>query len=613
MTFPHRIFRIYGQPALLAGAVIVASLLRLQTLGGSLGHDEAYTLQAFASQPYERIITSYPAPNNHILHSLLVRCSVQLLGTETWIARFPALVAGILAVPLIFVLGRSLFLNPHAGLIAAWLLAIMPAHISYSQVARGYSLSILLSVLSLFFAKKAVDEGKIRLWAAFGLCGFLGAWTLPSNAFLVVSLGIWAGLVASRNVRSKAIATTLASVLVIVLVYLPIRAELERAGGRWGIDVWEDPLALPGVFVGTAKIWIGGMEGIFPAVAALGGLLLTVYRRRDIALCFGSAWLVPLLAAVVMGIAGQPRSYLYLLPTFVLSAAYGITQVPTTRLRAIALTFLLVGYGWSATTILNKPKIDAYKALAQYMETELVAADMVVSPFIMDVRIWAYAGETIGRSLIAILRGGTIDRLFVASHSVDERFELKNSLLKSHAGPISIPFRTESFVEVYHSGELALNKIRSSGVRVFLLEETIGWHQAATQEAQSLRLTSGTPAISGAPSLHLENSARTPFQLYSTTRFDVPTEGIAILAFARTRKDSYLSIYSVSDNKELGRPHLLKTAAWPTPVRGNDGQKWLLEAYLLPVEPQVAYGLYILGGDDEEQSLADITCIYFPY
>jgi hypothetical protein len=282
MTFPHRIFRIYGQPALLAGAVIVASLLRLQTLGGSLGHDEAYTLQAFASQPYERIITSYPAPNNHILHSLLVRCSVQLLGTETWIARFPALVAGILAVPLIFVLGRSLFLNPHAGLIAAWLLAIMPAHISYSQVARGYSLSILLSVLSLFFAKKAVDEGKIRLWAAFGLCGFLGAWTLPSNAFLVVSLGIWAGLVASRNVRSKAIATTLASVLVIVLVYLPIRAELERAGGRWGIDVWEDPLALLGVFVGTAKIWIGGMEGIFPAVAALGGLLLTVYRRRDI-------------------------------------------------------------------------------------------------------------------------------------------------------------------------------------------------------------------------------------------------------------------------------------------------------------------------------------------
>ena len=57
----------------------------------------------------------------------------------------------------------------------------------------------------------------------------------------------------------------------------------------------------------------------------------------------------------------------------------------------------------------------------------------------------------------------------------------------------------------------------------------------------------------------------------------------------------------------------MKTAAWPTPVLGNDGKKWLLKAYLLPVKPQVACGLYILGGNDEEQNFADITCSYFPY
>ena len=231
----------------------------------------------------------------------------------------------------------------------------------------------------------------------------------------------------------------------------------------------------------------------------------------------------------------------------------------------------------------------------------------------MDVRIWAYARETIGRSLIAILRGGIIDRMFVASNDMDERFGLRNSLLKSHAGPVAVPFRAESFVEVYRSGELALHQIRSSGVRVFPLEEETGWRQAATDEAQSVRLMAGTPAVSGAASLRLENPARTPFQLYSTTRFDIPTEGVVILAFARTQKDSYLSVYSVNDNRELERPHLLKTAAWPTPVRGNDSQTWLLEAYLLPVKPRDTYGLYVLGGDEEEQSFADITCIYFPY
>ena len=128
-----------------------------------------------------------------------------------------------------------------------------------------------------------------------------------------------------------------------------------------------------------------------------------------------------------------------------------------------------------------------------------------------------------------------------------------------------------------------------------------------------MRLTADTPAISGVASLHLKNPAHTPFQLYSTTRFDVPTEGIVIIAFGRTQEDSYLPIYSVSDNRLLERPHLLKTATGPTAVCGNDSQTWSLEAYLLPVIPQAPYGLYILGGDEEEQSFADITCIYFPY
>ena len=109
-----------------------------------------------------------------------------------------------------FLLGRNLFLSQYAGLVAAWLLAVMPAHFCYSQVAHGYSSSILLSILALLFAKRAVDEGKYRLWAAFGLSGILGAWTLPSNAFLVVSLGVWAVLVGDVNVRRKAVATTLA-------------------------------------------------------------------------------------------------------------------------------------------------------------------------------------------------------------------------------------------------------------------------------------------------------------------------------------------------------------------------------------------------------------------
>ena len=133
-------------------------------------------------------------------------------------------------------------------------------------------------------------------------------------------------------------------------------------------------------------------------------------------------------------------------------------------------------------------------------------------------------------------------------------------------GTSRLTLQDQSFVEAYRCEELSLNQRLSSGVRVFSLEGATGWQQAATDETQSVRLTVRTPTISGVASLHLKNTARTPFQLYSTTRFDVPTEGIVIIAFGRTLMDSCQSIYSVSDNRLLERPHLLKTAAWPTPV-----------------------------------------------
>ncbi len=70
-------------------------------------------------------------------------------------------------------LARNLFLSASAGLIAAWMLAMMPVHILYSQAARGYSLSILLAILALYAIHRAVTEGPFRQWISFGLWGSL--------------------------------------------------------------------------------------------------------------------------------------------------------------------------------------------------------------------------------------------------------------------------------------------------------------------------------------------------------------------------------------------------------------------------------------------------------
>ena len=107
------------ETALFLAALATALALRLHGLGADLNHDEAYTWQVFASRPYAEILGSYPVPNNHILHSLLVRLSTRVFGTGEIAIRLPALLAGLAAIPAVFLLGRALFQHTSPALLSA--------------------------------------------------------------------------------------------------------------------------------------------------------------------------------------------------------------------------------------------------------------------------------------------------------------------------------------------------------------------------------------------------------------------------------------------------------------------------------------------------------------
>ena len=176
----------------------VALAVRLPGMGGALNHDETYTWEVFAAKPYAEIVTSYPVPNNHILHSLLVRLAVQLCGETEWVIRLPALLAGLLAIPAMFFLCRILFGEGRAGLVAAGLLALVPVHITYSQMARGYSLLVLFSLLSLLSIWMAL-AGRSGWWVGFVSSGFLGAYAVPSAVFHLATLLLWGVLISIRR------------------------------------------------------------------------------------------------------------------------------------------------------------------------------------------------------------------------------------------------------------------------------------------------------------------------------------------------------------------------------------------------------------------------------
>lgn len=593
----------------LAAAFVAAFLLRALHLDNGLSHDEAYTLEAFAAQPYSRIATTYSAPNNHIFHTMLVRLATTALGKDNWAVRVPALLAGIAAVPVAYLLARGLLASTTAGLVAAWLVALHPLHLWYSQVARGYSLLILCSLLSLYLLHRALTGGRAWTWAAFAGSGFLAAWTLPSGAFHLVALGGWGWGVADRPQRRRLALSCGVALGLVGLVYLPLFDQVADAGRRWGIGVWDDPLALPEVFADLVGQWIRWPWGLLPGLAALGGLVWMVRRRHPLAGYIGLAWAVPLAAALVMGTAGQPRSYHYLFPTFVLAAVYGLGLAPK-RWQTLTAAVALAAYGGAAVEMARRPVTDPYADLAHHLANSTQKGDVLVLPFIMDVQVWAYGKETIAQRLIDALTAQSAQRLLFVASADDGRFGLSNYLMKTDAGSRSVALPPAAFERIYGKGPLEVFALQGSGQRLFPPPE-LTWSVLPASAGGQIRLQAEGRALGPLSGMRLDNATGGPIHLYSTEGFAVPGPGLVLLILAKSAQASYASLYTRDAQGRLQRPPMLRTMTWPVPVSLADGGQWFLEAYILPVRPQQPYGLYLIGAG-AQQHFADIACFFFP-
>ena len=79
--------------------------------------------------------------------------------------RLLSVIAGVLAIPVMYLLGRKLF-GPRAGMLAALFLALSACAISVSQEARAYSFVVLLVLLSTYLFVRLVEAPRpAGMWA----------------------------------------------------------------------------------------------------------------------------------------------------------------------------------------------------------------------------------------------------------------------------------------------------------------------------------------------------------------------------------------------------------------------------------------------------------------
>ena len=97
---------------------------------------------------------------------------------------------GILAIPMIYVVGRQLF-NREAGLAAAIILAFSNFNIAYSQETRMYSLMVLLALISMYFFIRLLQGSNYALSVGYLLSTTLLVYTHIYGLFVVIAQNLF--------------------------------------------------------------------------------------------------------------------------------------------------------------------------------------------------------------------------------------------------------------------------------------------------------------------------------------------------------------------------------------------------------------------------------------
>ena len=196
---------------------IMALYLLYRSVQVGITYDEAWTLKIFVPADWGHLLRYDPAnANHHLLNTLLIKALFVLGPDQTWVARLPNVLAGLLYGYAAYQLTRRYLVQP-LGWCAFALLLFNPFLLDFFSLARGYGLSLGFLMASLYAVLRYAEERQLKqaawalVWGALGVTSnfsLLNYWLVlffvinlvpakskfPLNGILLLSLGIGLGL-----------------------------------------------------------------------------------------------------------------------------------------------------------------------------------------------------------------------------------------------------------------------------------------------------------------------------------------------------------------------------------------------------------------------------------
>ncbi len=250
--------------------------------------DEAFTALDFAGKPWLDMLAYYDA-NNHVLHTILVKLSLDAFGWNLAALRLPALAAGLLYSAMIWRLGRRWFGDTLSFFALCAFAAWAPPVAEYFSLARGYSLALAFFAWALF---ESEEPGTVR-WPRVSIA--MGLSVASNLVFAIPSAALTATLLLRERGLSRFRSLVVpGAVLALIVNALP----LSRAyPGNFYYGAASFAKSVRSIFEWSGYDGLGLVTAFLLPVLCLAALTRTATRQTALTACFSVA-IVALLALV---------------------------------------------------------------------------------------------------------------------------------------------------------------------------------------------------------------------------------------------------------------------------------------------------------------------------
>lgn len=220
--------------------VFAGLLLRVVSLTTqSLSPDEIFSV-VLARTTVSQIVQDTAKDVHPPLYYLALHSWSYLFSTSEFAVRLPSVIFGVAAIPVIYLLGCSLF-DKQVGLASAFILAFSPFNITYSQEARMYSLMLLFTLVSMYFFVRLLERRSYWVSAGYVLSTALLLYTHVLGLAVLVAQNIFVVLVVllSRE-RTVGLKSWVVHQALIIVLFIPW-VGIEINASQRAIKPWLEP------------------------------------------------------------------------------------------------------------------------------------------------------------------------------------------------------------------------------------------------------------------------------------------------------------------------------------------------------------------------------------